>query len=103
MRPRPFKFFFGAAIAVMVLFFLARVVLAALIFAAIASTIYFIIRSLVNFFRNLTWGDEYYDYHGSYAMPGHSMDWREDILPLEDGRETGYETLKKQERIIHLR
>ena len=103
MRPRPFKFFFGVAIGLMLLFFVARIFIAALIFAAVASTIYFVFRSMGNFFRNLSWQERDYDDRRFFSQHGRQIDWREnDFEPLEDNR-FAFENFNKQERIIQIR
>lgn len=52
---RPFKFFFAASVVAILAIFMLRVLFAAFILAIIFSTGYFIIRSLSNFFRGMTW------------------------------------------------
>lgn len=46
---RPFKMFFGIAIGVMIFFFIARVALVALVFAAVATAVYAAFRGLKRF------------------------------------------------------
>ena len=92
MRPQPFKYFFGVAIAVMLFFFLARVFFAAFIFAAIASTVYFIFRSIGNFFKRMSWQDEEYDFRREYAMNKNHTDWRNnEAEPLFDTRNHNFQ------------
>lgn len=103
MRPRPFKFFFGIAIAMMLLFFLARIVLVAVIFAAIASSIYFILRSMANFFRRLNWQDEGEHYTPNYATTPRFADWPSDKAEsLFDVNPGDFVENKRVERIIRL-
>ena len=58
---KPFKFFFGLAVGVIVFLFLARVLFTAVIIAAVLSFMYYLVRGAVNFFRRLNW-DSRYDY-----------------------------------------
>jgi hypothetical protein len=46
---RPFRFFFGLAIAVILLFFLVRILFVAFIAAAVLSILYMIIKKIVTF------------------------------------------------------
>ena len=46
MRPRPFKFFFGATIAVMAFFFLAKVFFIAFVVAGIMSLLFHLFRGI---------------------------------------------------------
>ena len=104
MRPRPFKYFFGVAIAVMLFFFVARVFFAALIFAAVASTIYYIFRGIGNFFRRMNWQDEEYDFRREYAMDREGMNWREnEAEPLFETSNHSFQNFNRQERIIRVR
>ena len=59
---RPFRFFFGVSLAVILFFFFARLVLWALIAAAVMSVVFHVSRKVKNFFRNLRWEDDDY-YH----------------------------------------
>lgn len=56
---KPFKFFFGLAIGVIVFLFLARVLFTAVIIAAVLSLIYYVARGAMNFFRRLDWESRY--------------------------------------------
>ena len=104
MRPQPFKYFFGVAIAVMVFFFLARVFFAAFIFAAIASSIYFIFRSIGNFFRRMSWQDGEYDFRGEYAINNNHTNWREnEAEPLFETGNRNFQNFNRQERVIRVR
>ena len=62
---RPFKFFFVFSLAVIVFFFVARVLVLALFAAAIMSVVFFAFRKMKNFFRRLQWDDE--DYLAPYS------------------------------------
>jgi len=68
MRHRPFRFFFGLAIGIILLSFLARVFVFALIAAAIMSTAFFIGRKVINFFRYMSWREDY-EYEYQYDRP----------------------------------
>lgn len=100
MRPRPFKFFFGLAIGAMLLFFVARVFIAALIFAAIASTAFFIFRSIGNFFRNLDWRNDAYDFPANFARHPRQIEWRENAFESLADRRFAYEDSRREEIII---
>lgn len=104
MRPQPFKYFFGVAIAIMLFFFLARVFFAALIFAAIASTIFYLFRGIANFFKRMTWQDADYDYRREYAMHRSSVNWNNNAVePLFEAGQRGFQKFNRQERIIRVR
>ena len=66
MTRHPFKFFFGLSLGVIVFFFLARVVVFALIMAAALSLLFFVGRKIKNSFKYMTWEDEYDHYRGDY-------------------------------------
>ena len=58
---RPFRFFFGVSLAVIMFFFFARFVVMALIAAAVFSVIFHVSRKVKNFLLNLRWEeDDYY-------------------------------------------
>lgn len=57
---RPFKMFFGIAIAVMLFLFVARVALVAFVFAAIATVIFAAIKGLKNMAGGYERGPGYY-------------------------------------------
>lgn len=57
---RPFRFFFGVSLAVILFFFLARFVVLALIAAAVFSVIFHVSRKIKNFFLNLEWEEDQY-------------------------------------------
>lgn len=100
MRPRPFKFFFGLAIGAMLLFFIARVFIAALIFAAIASTVFFIFRSLGNFFRNLNWQNEAYDFPANFTRHPRQIEWRENAFESLADKRFAHDHFRREEQII---
>lgn len=62
---KPFRFFFGVSLAIILFFFLARFVILALIFAAVLSVVFHLSRKLTNFFRNLSW-EENDRYRGDF-------------------------------------
>jgi len=66
MTRHPFKFFFGLSLGVIVFFFVARVVVFALIMAAALSLLFFVGRKIKNFFKYMTWEEEYDSYRDDY-------------------------------------
>ncbi|MCR9290599.1 hypothetical protein OAF63_06055 [Saprospiraceae bacterium] len=81
MRPRPFKFFFGLSLGVILFFFLARFVVLAFFFAAAMSVVFFLGRKIKNFFRRMQWEDEYdYEYEGNKAFAQQAPVWKGDML-----------------------
>ncbi len=52
---RPFKFFFALSLGVIVFLFLARLVVFALIIAALLSVLFFVGRKIKHFFYRLDW------------------------------------------------
>ena len=60
---KPFKIFFGGAIALILLLFVARIVFAAFIIAAIMSIVYAVYRRMKNFIT--------YDRNGDYYIPAY--------------------------------
>lgn len=61
---KPFRMFFGLAIGIILLFFVARIVIFALIVAAVMSITYAVFRRLKDFIT--------YDRNGEYYMQGHN-------------------------------
>ena len=77
---RPFKLFFSISLGVIIFFFLARFVVAALFFAAILSVLFYVGRRLRHFFHNLSWQDEDQDQpmdwrYSQYALPSQKKEW----------------------------
>ncbi len=62
---RPFKFFFGIALAGIVLVFIARIIIPALLIAAVLTGIFFIVRRIAGFLRRVQWEDA----HDPYWIP----------------------------------
>ena len=90
MTRHPFKFFFGVSVALIVLFFLARVFVAALFMAAVLSLIFFVGRKIKNFFKYMTWEDEDYHYRRDYRFRRNLPYWEreeEPLFDLEDNRQ----------------
>lgn len=56
---RPFKFFFGAALAISLLLFLARFIVVALVIAAVFTGLYHIFGRLRRFVTRVNWNDHY--------------------------------------------
>ena len=109
MRHRPFKFFFALAIGFVLLSFVARVFVFALIAAAIMSTAFFIGRKVINFFRYMTWR-EGYEYEQEYDRPYRFESRFEQRIPAwELKRESALQKWDrewqemKRERIIEVR
>jgi len=59
---RPFKFFFGAVLGIIVFLFLARFVLIALVIATALTCIFFLIRKMRHFLQAVYWRDRYDPY-----------------------------------------
>ena len=90
MKPRPFKFFFGLSIGIMVFFFLAKFVIPAFFIAAFLSVFYFIGRKAINFFQRLDW-----DAQQSPQVPI----WKDDMLVEYPNRNTAY---RRGRRVIEV-
>lgn len=56
---RPFKFFFGAALAISLLFFLARFIIVALIIASVLTGLYYLFGRLRHFVNRVSWNNHY--------------------------------------------
>lgn len=91
MRRHPFKFFFGLSLGVIVLFFLARVFVLALFFAAAMSLVYFVLRKIKNFFRYMTWEDQKYAYQDNFQNEFQNLKefhfWKHHDEPFFDNQE----------------
>ena len=66
---RPFRFFFALSLGMLLLFFLARFVVGALIIAAVLSTIFFVLRRMRNFFAGMDWEASHSPYYNRYNHP----------------------------------
>lgn len=80
---RPFRFFFGVSMAIILFFFFARLVLWALIAAAVMSVVFHVSRKVKNFFRNLRWeDDDYYhrDFRNQYEVSPRFLKRNEDLF-----------------------
>lgn len=74
---RPFRFFFAVSLGVIIFFFLARVVVLALLLAAGLSVLFYAGRKIKCFFQRLDW-DEGYDDYDHYAYQSHQLpSWNE--------------------------
>ena len=91
---RPFKFFFGLSIAIMLFFFLARVFVAAMFMAIGLSLAFFVLRKIKNFFKYMAWEDER-DYSYESPFRKNISHWEREEEPLFEQRERRY-----AERII---
>ena len=95
---RPFKMFFGMAIAIMFFLFVARVVVFAFIAAAFMSIIYAVYRRLKDFIT--------YDRFGEYYLKGYDSNprlnpnWNNQIEPLFHGSTRKYKTRNTNVRFI---
>ena len=94
MTRHPFKFFFGVSLGLIVLFFVARIFIAALFMAAVLSLIFFVGRKIKNFFKYMTWDDEDYNYRRDYRRRNLPY-WEREEEPLFD-----LEPTRQRERII---
>jgi hypothetical protein len=65
---RPFRFFFALSLGLLLLFFMARFVVGALIIAAVMSTIFFVFRRMRNFFASMDWEESYPPYHNRFKQ-----------------------------------
>jgi hypothetical protein len=91
---RPFRFFFVASLGLFLFFFFARFVIMALAMAAVLSFVFFLGRSVKNFFQRLDWRENDYRYYGrSRRRPV----WKDDLLLEYPAR--GLE-LEKNYRVI---
>ncbi len=66
---RPFKFFFGLTVGIILLSFLFKIFFIAFIVAAVLSTIYYVVRQMTYFFKSMTWearGRDYYEANYPY-------------------------------------
>lgn len=87
---RPFKMFFGLAIAIMLFFFVAKVVVVAFIAAAVMSIIYAVFRRIKDFITYDRYGEYYikrYDHHS-----GLQPRWKSHVEPLFHGQHRNYYT-----------
>ena len=97
---RPFRFFFALSVGLILFFFLARVLVFALVFAAIMSVAFFVVRKIRNFFMGMTWEDRRYAYEHRYHRPKGLPEWHYDEEPLFGRREkqtdwlTDYRTIE---------
>lgn len=66
MRPRPFKFFFGATIAVMAFFFLAKVFFIAFVVAAVMSLLFHLVRGIKYSLMDMERPRRRYDFEPAY-------------------------------------
>lgn len=59
---KPFRFFFVVSLGIVLVFFLAKFVIAALLMAAVLSLLFFFGRKIKQFFQRMSWeGEGYYD------------------------------------------
>ena len=80
---RPFRFFFMLALGFMLLFFVARFVVVALVVAAVMSTLFFIARRIKGFFSRMDWDEGYhghYPYQRRYQRAIQQPVWKDDLL-----------------------
>lgn len=71
---KPFRFFFGLSLAVILFSFFARFIILAMMAAAIMSIVFHIGRKVKNFFQNLQWeNDDYYrgEFRNEYEVSPH--------------------------------
>ena len=82
---RPFRYFFGLSLGVLLLLFLARFVLTAFVIAAMLSVAFYIGKRLKNFFLGINWDDEDYvsprrRFSNHYARRPQVPVWKDDLL-----------------------
>jgi len=98
MRRHPFKFFFGLSVGLILFFFLARVFVTALFLAAAMSLVFFVFRKIKNFFKYMTWEEDYKyqdDYRNEYRNLKEFKFWEFQDEPFFDHQKND-----PQERII---
>ena len=102
MRPRPFKFFFALSLGVILFVFFARFVIMAFFFAAILSVTFYVGRRIKNFFRRLSWEDEYdYGYeYGNYKKQEALPIWKEDLLVHYPNRQKAYMSNQRTIKVL---
>ncbi len=77
---KPFKMFFGMAIGIILLFFVARVIVFAFILAAVMSIGYTVYRRLKDFINYDRFGEKYFpEYHSNSRL---NSGWRKPVEPL---------------------
>jgi hypothetical protein len=76
---RPFKMFFGMAVAVILFLFVARIVLVAFVIAAALSIMYAVYRRLKDFMTYDKFGN---NYMSSKAHPRMNHNWQNEVEPL---------------------
>jgi len=76
---RPFKMFFGMSVAVILLFFVARIAIVAFIAAAIMSVVYAFYRRIKDFISNDSYGQPYIEGYNNSINKSY---WRKGIEPL---------------------
>ncbi|MDH3245608.1 MAG: hypothetical protein OEM26_13405 [Saprospiraceae bacterium] len=64
---RPFKFFFGAALAITLFLFLARFIIVALVIAAVFTGLYYLFGRLHHFLTRVSWHNQYEYLQGKEA------------------------------------
>ena len=88
---RPFRFFFGLSLAIMIFFVVARFVVAALVIAAFLSLLFFVGRKIKNFFMRMRWEDDSYgSYHPYYRRRQSLPTWNGDMLVDYPHKESVY-------------
>jgi hypothetical protein len=100
---RPFKFFFSISLGVIVFFFLARFIVAALFIAAILSLLFYVGRRLSYFFRDLSWQDDathndrsYNWRYSKFALPAENREWYFDQVYEPGEFKENYRTIEIQ-------
>jgi len=82
---RPFRYFFGLSLGVLLFLFLARFVLTALVIAAMLSVAFYIGKRLKNFFLGISWDEEDYvspreRFRNRMARRPQIPVWKDDLL-----------------------
>lgn len=77
---KPFKMFFGLAIALMLFFFVAKVMFAAFIVAAVASIMYAIFRRIKDFITYDRYGNSYMSSRSDFQRV--NSEWSGGVEPL---------------------
>lgn len=80
---RPFRFFFGLSIAIILFLFVARILFFALIVAAVMSIIYAIFRRMKDFITYDRNGDYYFPaYNNHYSSRRGNINMNDEVEPL---------------------
>ncbi len=102
---RPFKFFFGVAVAAIVFMFMIKVFIAAFFIAAIMSVIFFIAQKIRNFFMGITWHGQggHYAYDYAYENNHHNRHRPQAFDKEQDAFANFWEQKMKQHFVVKIK